>query len=92
MCTCAPRHWTTDASHHRSPRWRGGRLPPFVSLDAPWCADYGVVSGYNDDFPLRDHGGAFKGDEQVLPEKGIPTGRSRASAPVRDFNRNMFQC
>ena len=67
------------------------RLMGVPVLDAPWCADYGVVSGYNDDFPLRDHGGAFKGDEQVLPADGVPArGRPNRgrSAPVRDFNKN----
>ena len=57
------------------------------------CADYGVVSGYNDDFPQRGLGD--RGDEQVLPTEGAPArGRpSRGgSAPVRDFNKNMFQC
>ena len=27
---------------------KGGMLPPFISLDAPWCADYGIPRGYND--------------------------------------------
>ena len=27
-------------------------LTPFVSLDAPWCSDYGVRSGQNWEFPL----------------------------------------
>ena len=107
-----------------------GLLRPFVSLDAPWCADsgvglgctcharhahamhapyplqcichatrhtrcadYGVVSGYNDDFPQRGLGD--RGDEQVLPTEGVPArGRPNrgGSAPVRDFNKNMFQC
>lgn len=69
-----------------------GVLRPFVSLDAPWCADYGVVSGYNEDFPERGPG--EKGDEQVLPAEGVPArGPNRGrSAPVRDFNKNMFQC
>ena len=72
---------------------RGGVLRPFVSLDAPWCTDYGVVSGYNEDFPQRGPG-ELDG-EQVLPAEGVP-GRARpnrgGSARVRDFNRNMFQC
>ena len=57
------------------------------------CADYGVVSGYNDDFPQRGLGD--RGDEQVLPTEGVPArGRPNrgGSAPVRDFNKNMFQC
>ena len=57
------------------------------------CADYGVVSGYNDDFPQRGLGD--RGDEQVLPADGVPArGRPNrgSSAPVRDFNKNMFQC
>jgi len=29
-----------------------GCLPPFVSLDAPWCYDYGVKAGANWEFPL----------------------------------------
>ena len=27
---------------------------PFVSLDAPWCTDYGLLEGYNWEFPTRD--------------------------------------
>ena len=30
------------ASYALAAARRGGALPPFVSLDAPWCADYGV--------------------------------------------------
>ena len=55
----------------------------------PRCADYGVVSGYNDDFPQRGLGD--RGDEQVLPADGVPArGRPNRgrSAPVRDFNKN----
>mmetsp|Transcript_5788 Transcript_5788/g.18075 ORF Transcript_5788/g.18075 Transcript_5788/m.18075 type:complete len:1617 (+) Transcript_5788:79-4929(+) len=29
-----------------------GCIPPFVSLDAPWCFDYGVKAGENWEFPL----------------------------------------
>ena len=52
-----------------------------------------MVSGYNDDFPQRGLGD--RGDEQVLPTEGVPArGRPNrgGSAPVRDFNKNMFQC
>uniref|UniRef100_A0A7S4JTQ9 Uncharacterized protein n=1 Tax=Prymnesium polylepis TaxID=72548 RepID=A0A7S4JTQ9_9EUKA len=27
---------------------------PFVSLDAPWCSDYGMRAGSNYRFPVRD--------------------------------------
>ena len=27
---------------------------PFVSLDAPWCSDYGLLEGANWEFPVRD--------------------------------------
>ena len=69
------------------------------------CADYGVVSGYNDDFPQRGttEQGVW-GEEQVLLAQGLPPrgwahkgGMEGGAAPmrahvVRDFNRNMFQC
>ena len=83
--------------HMRMPRTRHGH-----AMDTPYachatrhtrCADYGVVSGYNDDFPQRGLGD--RGDEQVLPTEGVPArGRPNrgGSAPVRDFNKNMFQC
>ena len=82
--TLALAHHPCSAAH--------GVLRPLVSLDAPWCADYGVVSGYNEDFPERGPG--EKGDEQVLPAEGVPPRgpHSGRSAPVRDFNKNMFQC
>ena len=29
--------------------------PPFVSLDAPWCFDYGLTEGRNWDFPFGEN-------------------------------------
>lgn len=34
---------------------RAGGLPPYLSLDAPWCADYGLPAAFNDDFPQGRH-------------------------------------
>ena len=29
--------------------------PPFTSLDAPWCFDYGLLEGRNWNYPARDN-------------------------------------
>jgi len=63
---------------------RGGGLPPFVSLDAPWCADYGVPSGYNEQFPRRIPRNEFS--EQIKPE-GLD-----APGLVHDVGVNVFLC
>ena len=68
---------------------RGGALPPFISLDAPWCADYGVPAGYNDNFPLRydENAGAPRMVEQINPDDvGAATGVVRLSTA------NEFLC
>ena len=33
--------------------------PPFVSLDAPWCFDYGLEEGRNWNYPLRTNTSAL---------------------------------
>jgi len=63
---------------------RGGGLPPFVSLDAPWCADYGVPAGYNEQFPRREPRTEL--GEQIKPEGVGTTGR------IRDVGVNNFLC
>ena len=55
---------------------RRGALPPFLSLDAPWCSDYGVPAGYNDEFPRR-------GDAAAVPPS--------RDAPL-DVHSNVFLC
>ena len=54
---------------------RGMHTPMHVAVHMPCslhtrCADYGVVSGYNEDFPQRGPG-ELDG-EQVLPAEGVP--------------------
>lgn len=44
-----------------------GALLPFISLDAPWCSDFGVQSGYNDNFPGRHANKMFGSHEEVVP-------------------------
>ena len=88
-CGQAPRLSWPCARYSPAHGVNAGRDTP----DMASCADYGVVSGYNDDFPQRGLGD--RGDEQVLPADGVPArGRPNRgrSAPVRDFNKNMFQC
>jgi len=70
---------------------KGGLLPPFVSLDAPWCADYGIPRGYNDNFPRRpsSHPAHFHADlgyEQISPEE---PGRGGG---IRHNENNAFLC
>ena len=69
---------------------RGGGLLPFISLDAPWCSDYGVPTGHNDDFPDRLEGGPQQ-FEQIVPDD---SGRGRRSRGVelRRTRRNVFLC
>jgi len=62
----------------------GGGLPPFISLDAPWCSDYAVPAGYNDEFPRRIP--KTKLQEQIKPEGSDTTG------VIRDVNMNVFLC
>ena len=79
------------AAYMLSATHAGHRLRPFVSLDAPWCADYGVVSGYNDDFPRRNDPPVAT-HEQVEATTALPGARTRARLPVRNYHANMFQC
>ena len=66
---------------------RDGSLPPFISLDAPWCADYGVPAGYNEDFPQRGTRSWQKGGtEQIVPEAAAGMGE------IRDVGVNTFLC
>ena len=66
---------------------RGGALPPFVSLDAPWCADYAVPAGFNDNFPRREREARDAWTEQIDPDsfKGGATELRRAE-------QNTFLC
>lgn len=63
---------------------RGGALPPFVSLDAPWCADYGVPAGHNDAFPSRGRSRDF------TPAENVDAGDGEAR--VRRSGENTFLC
>ena len=67
---------------------RGGALPPFVSLDAPWCADYAVPAGYNDNFPRREEAGLMRLSEQIDPDGGGGGGVSE----LRRAEHNIFLC
>jgi len=65
---------------------RGGALVPFVSLDAPWCSDYGVPAGYNDAFPKRGHVSHVEHRvEQIDPEPG-------GGGAMRNGGSNVFLC
>lgn len=77
----------------------GGALPPFVSLDAPWCADYGVIAGYNDNFPARSRNAPYS--EDIVPERLAPAkveelaaGRAKRERGVelRRTHYNTFSC
>ncbi len=63
---------------------KGGGLPPFISLDAPWCADYAVPAGYNEEFIRRVPRAVLY--EQITPERTDTSGR------IRDANINVFLC
>ena len=68
---------------------RRGALLPFVSLDAPWCADYGIPAGYNDDFPSR-RDAPFESTEQIVPAgESVST---RGGAPNLNSMTNVFLC
>ena len=64
-----------------------GALPPFISLDAPWCSDHGVGAGHNDDFPQRRGGGEIGRNER---EQIDPDGRGGDN--LRHSRRNTFLC
>ena len=64
---------------------RGGMLPPFVSLDAPWCADYGLSVGYNDNFPRRDA-------QREVHEQIDPDQRHTQDYLQHEISSNTFQC
>ena len=75
---------------------RRGALLPFLSLDAPWCADYGVPAGYNDEFPHR-RGSPLESYEQVV-FGGLPFSASAeevthaSQAPNLNSMSNVFLC
>ena len=64
-----------------------GALPPYLSLDAPWCAEYGIAAGYNEDYP-KHRGGGHHGTEQVRVPGEAVAGRSGH----KDYNLNRFFC
>ena len=68
---------------------RRGALLPFVSLDAPWCSDYGIPAGYNDNFPQRREG-AVDSYEQVVPA-GEGTAEGRRAINLNSM-ANVFLC
>eukprot|EP00966_Prymnesium_polylepis_P226174 5231845-Prymnesium_polylepis.1 len=39
-------------------------LAPFISLDAPWCFDYGIRSGSNWEFPVASRTGVGAADNR----------------------------
>jgi hypothetical protein len=53
--------------------------------DMASCADYGVVSGYNDDFPQRE-AWVIGATSRCCPLMACRHGGR--STPVRDFNKN----
>lgn len=70
---------------------RGGGYPPFASLDAPWCADYGVPAGYNDAFPDRAPAkGLHDGLYGAGPTENVVTGDGETR--VRRGGANSFLC
>jgi hypothetical protein len=77
---------------------RGGALLPFVSLDAPWCADHAVPAGYNDNFPRRSSGSEdVRLYEQIRvdsaadhTERGAPAGGG--AVMLSSGYKNVFLC
>ena len=68
---------------------RAGGLPPFVSLDAPWCADYAVPAGFNDNFPRREREGRDALWEQIDPDGGTKRG---GRGTMGRSEQNVFLC
>lgn len=56
-------------------------LIPFLSLDAPWCSDHGILAGYNDEFPQRE-GSTTSSRGQLEPKWGA----------ALNSKRNRFLC
>lgn len=56
-------------------------LIPFLSLDAPWCSDHGILAGYNDEFPQRE-GSTIGSSGQLEPKWGA----------ALNSKRNRFLC
>jgi hypothetical protein len=81
---------------------RAGGLPPYLSLDAPWCADYGLPAAYNDDFPQGRYYAGSAGremeKEQVViraPDGGMGGGGGRGGegrGVVRNARANVCSC
>lgn len=57
-------------------------LKPFVSLDAPWCADYGLPAVYNDDFPERGRAAARTARMRAAAEEQVVVAAARLEAPI----------
>ena len=81
-----------------------GGLPPYLSLDAPWCVDYGLPAVFNDEFPSRGpgadadgggHGGGAATEQVVVTTAQAPGGRFRggeARGVVRRPFSNVCPC
>ena len=87
---------------------RTNALPPFISLDAPWCSDYEIAAGRNFDFPFRD--GAYSPLVEQLGDLAIASGGTTAAStdghtaaplrnpkrptplPLRNVMANAFHC
>ena len=52
-------------------------FPPFVSLDAPWCFDYGMLSGSNWAFPSLSPASRSGSDPMVTARAGAESERQR---------------
>ncbi len=66
-----------------------GGLPPFISLDAPWCSDYEIGAVYNDNFPTRGEGRGGGGHGNPR-ERSIFAGS--AAAVQRNVEMNVCHC
>jgi hypothetical protein len=82
---------------------RVGGMPPYLSLDAPWCADYGLPTAFNDDFPQgrdrADGAGRDAEAEQVVIQAAGGAAGSRgggaggeARGIVRKARANVCSC
>jgi len=76
-----------------------GGLPPYLSLDAPWCVDYGLPAVFNDEFPSRGpdadadgggHGGGAATEQVVVTTAQAPGGRGGRGGEARGVVRRPF--
>ena len=70
---------------------RAGALVPFVSLDAPWCADYGVPAGHNDAFPKRAEISNVQHRTEQIDPASFP-GVAPGGGQMLNSGSNVFLC